>query len=73
MSNFYYRGKFFETEEEFLNHVNQWLDLPLDIVELKNELSMIFEEAECNKSVQGDKYTNKYARQLIAERYAKYL
>lgn len=65
--NFYFRGKFFEKEEDFWEYVKTWDSQPVDLQFFRHHLDQAYKMLEMNFDTPGlQRDTNKFAMKLLA-------
>lgn len=68
MNNYFYRGKFFDKETDFMKFVDEWPDLPFDMEDFKTQMEVEIETMEANslfREKSGEKFTNRDAYRLL--------
>ena len=62
---FYYHGKFFDDEGEFLDFVDAWPDMPFDIKEFEESMQQRIREIDMTNELRGGTMTNREAYELL--------
>ncbi|HEX8017748.1 MAG TPA: hypothetical protein VF465_21150 [Flavobacterium sp.] len=67
--DFYFRGKFFNTEEELFEYINQWRDMPLDQESCESMLRTLIKDLKMNALLKGVEFTNEEFYKYIDDVY----